>query len=162
MSDIRNILDNLHEIEKQNKAGNLLERIMRSITVKKKTQAMVHPCLIDGRHTLVYENGLELRNPTAFEQISRFASAQGYQLKEDRRSDFLEGIKRVKNRRRANVISVMMLTAGLMSQTAQAKSHAPDDFSSMVNSDTTQTHVEAGFDFDFDSIIPRMSLCQGY
>jgi len=161
MSDVINILDNLHSIEKQKQPNNWAERIMCSMSLKKKKQAMVHPCIIDGKHTLVYENNLHVTNPDAFQQISNFAKAQGYQLKEDMRSDFLEGIKRVKNRRRANVISVMMLTAGLMSQTAQAKSHSPDDFSSFSSVDSAHTQIEAGFDFDFDSYNTEEELVSG-
>ena len=161
MSDVINILDNLHNIEQQKKPANLLDRIMRSMTAKKKQQAMVHPCIIDSKHTLVYENGLAEKNPDAFQQISEFAEIQGYQLKEDQRSDFLEGIKRVKNRRRANVVSVMMLTAGLMSQTAQAKVHSALDFDSDSISDSTQTQIEAGFDFDFDSYKTQDELVSG-
>lgn len=160
MSDVINILDNLHNIEKNKQPENWVERIMRSMTSKKKQQVMVHPCIIDSKHTLVYENGLEENNPLAFQKIADFAKIQGYQLKEDQRSDFLEGIKRVKNRRRANVISVMMLTAGLMSQTAQAKTHSSLDYG-MHASDTTQTHVEAGFDFDFDSYNTQDELVSG-
>jgi hypothetical protein len=161
MSDVVNILDNLRKIEAQKKPGNLVERIMQSMTLKKKQQAMVHPCIIDGKHTLVYENGLEQKDSFAFQQIVEFARLQGYELKEDQRADFLEGVKRVKNRRRANVVSVMMLTAGLMSQTAQAKSAFGNDISSMVQNDTTHTHVEAGFDFDFDSYKTQDELVSG-
>ena len=80
MSDVINILNNLQKIEEQKNSGNLLERIMHSMT-KKKTQAMVHPCIINGKHTLVYENGLEEKNQSAFQKIVEFAKAQGYVLK---------------------------------------------------------------------------------
>ncbi len=161
MSDVINMLNNLRDIEAQKKSENLIQRIMRSMSPKKKQQAMVHPCIIGGKHTLVYENGLAEKNPAAFLQISEFAKAKGYQLKEDQRSDFLEGIKRVKNRRQANVVSVMMLTAGLMSQTAQAKSLSPIDIDMHTDADTTQTHIEASFDFDFDSYKSQDELVSG-
>jgi hypothetical protein len=161
MSNVANILDNLRDIEAQKKPENLVERIMRSMTPKKKEQAMVHPCIINGQHTLVFENGLSESNPNAYRKIADFAKAQGYQLKEDQRSDFLEGIKRVKNRRRANVVSVMMLTAGLMSQTAQAKIHDSLGHGMHTDVDKTQTHIEAGFDFDFDSYKTQDELVSG-
>lgn len=161
MSDVANILDSLRNIDARKQPNNLVERIMQSMTLKKKQQAMVHPCIIDGKHTLVYENGLEQKDPFAFEKIVEFAKVQGYQLKEDQRSDFLEGIKRVKNRRRANVVSVMMLTAGLMSQTAQAKSSFGQDHATHIDNDATQTHVEAGFDLDFDSYKTQDELVSG-
>jgi hypothetical protein len=161
MSDVISILDSLQKVEAQKKPESLIERIMRSMTPKKQEQAMVHPCIINGQHTLVYENGLSENNPDAFSKIADFATAQGYQLKEDQRSDFLEGIKRVKNRRRANVVSVMMLTAGLMSQTAQAKTYSSIDVDTHSSSDTTQTHVEPGFDFDFNSYDTQEELVSG-
>ncbi len=163
MTDVTNILNNLQDIEAQKKQRSFLERVMQSMTPKQKEQAMVHPCIINGQHTLVYENGLSKNNPDAFNQISDFAKVQGYQLKEDQRSDFLEGIKRVKNRRRANVISVMMLTAGLVSQTAYAKTYSSLDYGGMhsMDSDTTQTHVESGFDFDFESYNTQEELVSG-
>ncbi len=161
MSDVISILNSLQEIDDQRKPGGLVERIMNSMAMKKK-QAMVHPCIINGKHTLVYENGLAEKNPAAFQQVSTFANSQGYQLKEDRRSDFLEGIKRVKNRRRANVVSVMALTAGLlMTQTAQAKSDDGHDHGIHISSDVENTQVEAGFDLDLDSFNTDGELAAG-
>ncbi len=163
MSDVMNILDNLGKIDEQKQSGSLVERIMQAMMLKKKQQAMVHPCIIDGKHTLVYENGLEKKDPFAFNKIVEFANSQGYQLKEDQRADFLEGVKRVKNRRRANVVSVMMLTAGLMSQPAQAKSAFGHDLdiATLVDNDTTQTHVEEGFELDLDSYNTQEELVSG-
>ena len=161
MTDVKNVLDNLREIEAQKQPGNWIDRVMRSMTLKKKEQAMVHPCIINGQHTLVYEYGLERKDPASFQQISNFAKIQGYQLKEDQRADFLAGIKRVKNRRRANVISVMVLTAGLMSQTAQAKSDDVHDHGIHVSSDVDQTQVEVGFDLDLDSFNTEGELAAG-
>ncbi len=161
MSEITNILESLRKTEAQKAPANWVDRVIRSMTVKKKEQAMVHPCIINGRHTLVYQHGLELKDPASFQQINNFAKVQGYQLKEDQRSDFLEGIKRVKNRRRANVVSVMVLTAGLMSQTAQAKSDDNHVHGIHVSSNVDQTQVEAGFDLDLDSLNTEEELAAG-
>ncbi len=161
MSDVVNILNSIPKVDEQKKPDNLVERIMQAMTLKKKQQAMVHPCIIDGKHTLVYEHGLALKDQFAFEKIVEFARVQGYQLKEDQRSDFLEGVKRVKNRRHANVVSVMMLTAGLMSQTAQAKSTFGSDISSLVHNNTTQTHVKESFELDLDSYKTQEELVSG-
>jgi hypothetical protein len=158
-NDIKADLKRIEE-EKTN-PGNWVERIMRSMTSKKKEQAMVHPCIINGRHTLVHEHGLAIKDPSSYQQAAEFAKAQGYVLKEDQRDDFLEGIKRVKNRRRANVISVMVLTAGLMSQTAQAKSHDTLDEGVHISSDVEHTQVEAGFDLDLDSFNTDGELAAG-
>jgi hypothetical protein len=159
MSEVANILDSLRQINAQNKPGNLVERIMQAMTIKKKHQAMVHPCIINGKHTLVYEHGLEKNDPASFQQIVEFANLQGYELKEDQRADFLEGVKRVKNRRHANVVSVMMLTAGLMSQSAYAKSTHNHD--THTGEDVTQIHIEPGFDFDFNSYKTQDELVSG-
>lgn len=76
-------------------------------------ETLVHPCVIDEQPTLVYEKGLKENDPLAFQRVVAFADAQGYRVLEDRRSNFIEGIKRVKDARRANVISIMVLTTGL-------------------------------------------------
>jgi hypothetical protein len=159
MSEVANILDSLRKIDAQKQSTGLVERIMQAMTLKKKQQAMVHPCIIGGKHTLVYEHGLNQKDPHAFQKIVEFANTQGYQLKEDQRADFLEGVKRVKNRRHANVVSVMMLTAGLMSQTAQAKSSFSHD--THIDEDLTQTHIEPGFDIDFNSFKSQEDLVAG-
>lgn len=158
MTDVINILDNM---KRPKESDTLFQRIMCSMTSKKKQQAMVHPCIINNQHTLVYENGLAEKNPTAFQQITEFAEAQGYQLKEDQRSDFLDGVKRVKNRRQANVVSVMMLTAGLMSQNAYAKAHPSHGIDTHTDSDSTQTQAQASFDFDFNSYKSEDELVSG-
>ena len=161
MSDVVNILDSIRKKNANEQSNSLLERIVQSMTLKKKEQAMVHPCIIGGKHTLVYEKGLQQKDPFAFEKIIEFANAQGYQLKEDQRSDFLEGVKRVKNRRHANVVSIMMLTAGLMSQTAHAKSASSHDADHHHDNEANQTQIQAGFDFDFDSYKTQEDLVSG-
>ena len=161
MSDVTNILSDLRKNEKNHLPGNWLDRLLRSMTKKSKTQAMVHPCIINGQHTLVFENGLKTKDPVSFNQIVEFAKLQGYNLKEDRRSDFLEGVKRVKNRHRANVVSVMMLTAGLMSQTANAKSNDNHDHDIHHSDNTSHSHVTSGFDLDLDSFNTEKELAAG-
>lgn len=164
MSDVINILNNIRKIDEEKQSDSLVERIMQAMMLKKKQQAMVHPCIINGKHTLVHENGLEKKDPFAYKKIVEFANHQGYQLKEDQRSDFLEGVKRVKNRRRANVVSVMMLTAGLMSQTAYAK---PPSFSqdfgigTLLDNDNSQTQIEEASEFDLDSFNTQEELVSG-
>jgi len=162
MTESSDILDNLKQIEEQKKnPGNWVDRIMRSMTSKKKQQAMVHPCIINGEHTLVYEHGLEEKDPASYQQVLDIAKTQGYQLKEDQRSDFLEGVKRVKNRHRANVVSVMVLTAGLMSQTAQANSDYGHNHGTHISNDVEHTQAEAGFDLDLDSNNTEEELAAG-
>ncbi|GJM04610.1 MAG: hypothetical protein DHS20C09_06010 [marine bacterium B5-7] len=161
MSEITNILEGLRKTETQKDPVNWVDRVMRTMMSKKKEQAMVHPCIINGQHTLVYEHGLEEKDPASFRQIIEFANAKGYQLKEDQRSDFLEGIKRVKNRRRANVVSVMVLTAGLMSQTAQAKSNGNHNNDLHISTDYEHTQTQADFELDLDSYNTEAELAAG-
>jgi hypothetical protein len=161
MADVVNILNNIRKDNVKVESNSLVERIVQSMTIKKKEQAMVHPCIIDGKHTLVYEKGLQQKNPFAFKKILEFANTQRYQLKEDQRADFLEGVKRVKNRRHANVVSIMMLTAGLMTQTAQAKSAFGHEFDHHHDNETTQTQIQHDFDIDFDSFHTEEELISG-
>ena len=161
MSNITNDLKNIHRAEQEKNQESWVERIMRSMKPKINQQTMVHPCIINGEHTLVYENGLETKDPLSYRQITNFARLQGYQLKEDRRSDFLEGVKRVKNQRRANVMSVMMLTAGLMSQSVQANSDDAHDNTIHISTDVTYTQATAEFDFDLDSYATQEELAAG-
>ena len=81
---------------------------------------MVHPCIIDGKQTLIYERGLEKNNPQTYQHLTHYANNNNYTIKEDRRADFIEGVKRVKDPSRANVITILVLTASLFSQAASA------------------------------------------
>lgn len=85
-----------------------------------KKQFMVHPCQINGRLTLVYEKNLEEVDAQAFYYLCAYARQNGYAIKEDRRNDFIEGIKRVRNKSSANVMSIMVLAACLLSPKAHA------------------------------------------
>lgn len=81
---------------------------------------MVHPCVIDGKRTLIYERGLEEKDPENFHLLEKYADNNDYVIKEDRRANFIEGVKRVANPSRANVITILVLTASLLSQSAEA------------------------------------------
>jgi hypothetical protein len=94
------------------KSDNNIERL--------KKRFMVHPCVLDGKRTLIYEQGLEKQHPAAFDSLTLYAKENKYLLKEDRRADFIEGIKRVKDPARANVITIMILTASILSQSTLA------------------------------------------
>ena len=60
------ILVDLKRIEEQKSSPeNWVERIMSSMKIKKKQLAMVHPCIINGQHTLVYEHGLAQKDPAS-------------------------------------------------------------------------------------------------
>lgn len=97
---------------------------------------MVHPCIIDGKQTLIYERGFEKQDPQSFQNLSHYARESGYIIKEDRRANFLQGVKRVKDPSRANVISVLILTASLLSQNAAA------DYSNYLGLTTPISEIE--------------------
>ncbi|MFT5134332.1 MAG: hypothetical protein ACI9SC_002807, partial [Gammaproteobacteria bacterium] len=82
-----------------------------------------------------------------YTHILEFARENGFDVKEDQRADFLEGIKRVKNKRRANVVTVMALAATMLSQTVSAKSS--DDFDG-THAVHAVAHAGDMHDFDFD------------
>jgi hypothetical protein len=92
-----------------------------------RKQFMVHPCQIGGRPTLVYEKGLQTSDPEMFRHLHAYAAEQGYEIKEDRRHDFIEGVKRVKGKKSANVITIMVLSGYLLSSTAYADSTDEDE-----------------------------------
>ena len=161
MAEDTDILGNLKRIEAQKQPGNWVDRIVNSMRSKKK-RAMVHPCVIDGHRTLVYERGLAETDPHSFQLLVEYADLYGYLLKEDQRADFLEGVKRVRNKSCANVISIMVLTAGLMSQTAYAKTDDDHhDHAAHIDPDITQNRIEAGYDFNIDSFKTQDELAAG-
>ncbi len=64
----------------------------------------------------IIERGLKYSRPIAYIALVRFSKKNDCIIKEDRRSDFIEGIKRVKNKSSANVLTILLLTANLLSQ----------------------------------------------
>ena len=94
------------------------KKIASSDKVRKRF--MVHPCIIDGKKTLIYERGLKENDPQTYKHLTDYANNNNYCIKQDSRADFIEGVKRVKGPSRANVITIMVLTASLLSQAATA------------------------------------------
>ena len=142
-----NVLNTLDGIKKQYILGSWVSRIASG---KSNSQALVHPCIIDGEHTLIHEKGLAEKDPQGYRHIIEFAENNGFSIKEDQRQDFIEGVKRVKNKRRANVVSVMALTAAMMSQAVAANTGSPLDNEHEVHVEAHGDHLH-GLDFDFDA-----------
>ncbi len=83
----------------------------------KKGQNVVHPCMIDGREAMVYEQGLRENNPVFYAQLKQFSKVNNIFLKEDQRNSF----DPVKNDRRSKFMPMMVLGASLLTnQTANA------------------------------------------
>jgi hypothetical protein len=142
------VLNTLHGIKKRSILGSWVSRVMSD---KMPEQTVVHPCIINGRHTLVHERGLAIKDPVEYEHILEFARKNGFTVKEDQRTDFLEGVKRVKNRRRANVMTMMALTATLLSQGVSANASDDGQGGAHVSHVAAHTDVTDGFDFDLDA-----------
>ena len=117
--------------------------------------SVVHPCVIAGQKTLVYERGLKEKEPDAYVLIYRFAQQNAYKLKEDQRADFIEGIKRVKNNHRANVISTMVITASLLSQPAFAMKKTSLDISHAIDEINYAQHIP---DLDMEKYTTEQEL----
>lgn len=147
----------LQGIKKQSILGGWISRIMSN---KRPEPALVHPCIIAGEHTLVHENGLQVNDPIAYQQIVKFAKVNGFKLKEDQRADFIAGVKRVKNKRHANVVTIMALTATLLSTSVSAKS-AADTLDSHVSSEVTQPYSVDGLDLNIDGDLTDDELAAG-
>ena len=79
--------------------------------------ASVHPCVINGVRHLVYKKGLAERNPHAFKCLQKYAEEHGFRLKEDQRSRY----KPPRTDRRARLIPMLALSAGLLTQTVYAE-----------------------------------------
>lgn len=121
-------------------------------TEKLLLQTAVHPCVINDCHTLVYERGLEEKNPLSYQYISKFAQSSGYQLQEDRRADFVEGVKRVQNKRHANLVSVLTLTASLLTHNLDAKSILNVNVENInIPSMVSQNQIIDGFDLHLNT-----------
>lgn len=111
-----------------------------------KRSLRVHPCVINGKQTLIYERRLKYKHPFLYRALVEYAESYGYQIKEDRRADFIEGIKRVNEPSRANVITIMVLTASIISQNVFAGSN---DFIDQVDLSEKSEQVQ---------IYPRIDL----
>ena len=57
------VVETMTGLNKKKILGSWITRIMGN---KVQVQALVHPCIINGEHTLVYERGLKLRDPASF------------------------------------------------------------------------------------------------
>ena len=77
----------------------------------------LHPCVIDGRPHLVFERGLERRNPDAYALVNRLAWLNGWSLLEDRRQ---KDQAPARERRRPWAV-ILLLALGITFETAAAE-----------------------------------------
>lgn len=160
------------KIKFKNKTSNLssspgvtdfLSQVFNKMSSRKiEKQVLVHPCLIGDQPTLVYEKGLSEKDRKAFRYVEEFALRNGYQLKEDQRADFIEGIKRVKDAKQATVMTIMVLSASLFAQNAFAKDHSEKIFANGANlNDTTHSEVIEGYSFNIADYHSEDELISG-
>lgn len=126
---LREVSDNLNTL---NWADRAVISIRRPFIQNK---ILVHPCVIDGNSTLIYQNKLHKKSPSLYKYLVEFAGRNGFQLREDQRSG-KRGIRKDQNGR---LMPVMVLGAGMITQAS---------FAADVTRDTTDPHF---LDNDFSS-----------
>ncbi|MCG8378080.1 MAG: DUF3579 domain-containing protein, partial [Proteobacteria bacterium] len=96
--------------------SNWIERVAETFLKDKinsdlKSATKVHPCIIDNQRVLVYEHGLQEKNPEAYEQLKTYADKNSFAIKEDQR---VTGDKPVKfERRLAKSLPMLFLASGI-------------------------------------------------
>ncbi|MEM7541124.1 MAG: hypothetical protein AAF384_05995 [Pseudomonadota bacterium] len=131
--------------------GVLLSWISKLCGNEVKKQALAHPCVINGVQTLVYERGMESDDPIAFYHLIKYAEANNFEIQEDRRADFLSGVRRVQDKRKANVVSVMALAASLLAGPSFAESPTPEPGYSFSKTYQPHHHHDVGEQFTYHS-----------
>ena len=110
---------------------NTLSWVNRMVTSVRRpfieNKILVHPCVLDGISTLVYQNKLHKKNPSLYKYLVEFAARNGFQLKEDRRF----GRRGIRKDRHGKLVPMMVLGASMVTQTA---------FAADVAGDTTGPH----------------------
>jgi len=133
--DIRESEKELNNVVHFSKPEEWLQKARDGYFTKAQNEALkyttsVHPCVINGKRTLVYQRSLKQQNPTAYFHLNEFAEANGFALKEDQRSN----LKSVRNERRSKIMPMMALGAGLfMGQAATSVAAADDDYFQNAN-----------------------------
>jgi hypothetical protein len=100
--------------------GAFLKRISKAIADSRKSSPLhclttLHPCFINGIRTLVFRRGLKGDEPSLFQRLRKFASANGFELLEERRTRELA----CRDERR-RLAPILMFAAGLAANTAMA------------------------------------------
>ena len=139
---------------------NSMKQTFCSTVLHKKL--LVHPCIIDGHITFVYEKGLQQNAPEFYERLCSFAEKNGLKLKEDQRSSF----KRVTVERRSNIMPMMLLSASLLMHNVHADMTEHDNaviFSEVVPQvqlDDTQLNYQREFSSEQELIENLFSWIQ--
>lgn len=101
---------------------------------KYHSEILVHPCIINGDKTLVYQGVMLQQHPETLAKLEEYARSNGFKLKEDRRSGFNKGVERVKDKRKSNLMILLLLTASLTTQSTIAAMNSLTAETSLVGS----------------------------
>ena len=103
---------------------NWIEKVSRAFLERKVNRQLsmatrVHPCIINNKRVLVYERGLAIKSPDAFNKLRAYASNNGFELKEDQRSKVSQKVSF--ERRMAKTMPLLFLASGIfMASSASA------------------------------------------
>ncbi len=132
--------ENIQPVEAVNNGSSKwIEKVSNAFLGQKvnrhlKRATRVHPCIINNKRVLVYERGLAIKNPDAFEQLRTYAEKNGFGLKEDQRSGVSKSVGF--ERRMAKTVPLMFLASGIfMASGASAEIANPSKTSVKVLSD---------------------------
>ena len=153
---------NLKEVSDDTSALSWVNRIVTSI--KRPfihNKILVHPCVLDGNSTLIYQNRLHKKNPSLYKYLVEFAARNDFQLKEDRRF----GKRRIRKDSTGRIMPMMVLGAGMVTRAGFAADAGLDATDSHpVNNghywDRTGTHtIDAFSDESLHALMIELLNC---
>ena len=129
--------------------SNWLEKVSQAFLKNKvnrdlKMATRVHPCIINSKRVLVYERGLSIKNPEAFEQLKIYAERNGFGIKEDQRSEMNKPAHF--ERRSAKTLPLMFLASGIF----MAGSATAGDISSLAGTTSVKTLSDVEVTGEYD------------
>ena len=149
---------NLKEVYDDTSALDWVNRIVTSIRRPFiHNKILVHPCVLDGNSTLIYQNRLHKKNPSLYKYLVEFAVRNGFQLKEDRRF----GKRSIRKDSTGRIMPMMVLGAGMVTRAGFAADAALDttDSHSINNHhlDKTGSHaIDAYSDESLDTLMAEL------
>ena len=112
---------NLQEIPDDTNSLSWTNRIFTSVRRPFiENKILVHPCVIEGINTLIYQNRLYKKNPSLYKYLVEFSGRNGFQLKEDQR----HGRRGIRKDTGGRMMPIMVLGASMV--TAAQASFAAD------------------------------------
>jgi len=100
-------------------------------------QVLLHPCVIAGKESFVYERNLAQKNPGLFDKLQKICRQKKIQLQEDRRAKDLV----VKNDRRKNWVTITVISLGIFLKSTALYAH--ENHVHQASSNNTPTRQQA-------------------